>query len=100
MNTVPIAHRDDVGSPSNAGDVLPHQALLDRVWGDDCDANPEYLRTFVSRLRAKLRHGGGTAYIETEGGHGYRFVRLRELVAADAGLETEPVSTPVGGLRT
>jgi two-component system KDP operon response regulator KdpE len=62
----------------NAGHLLPHQALLDRVWGSDYTASPEYLKVFVSRLRAKLRRSGGPDYIETERGRGYRFVRPRD----------------------
>ena len=54
---------------------MPHQALLDRVWGADYEAGPEYLKVFISRLRAKLRKPGGPEYIETERGRGYRFVR-------------------------
>lgn len=63
----------------NAGHLLPHQALLDRVWGGDYEASPEYLKVFMSRLRAKLRQAGGPEYIETERGRGYRFVRTRDL---------------------
>jgi two-component system, OmpR family, KDP operon response regulator KdpE len=59
----------------NAGHLLPHEALLDRVWGSNYEASPEYLKVFVSRLRAKLRRPGGPEYIETERGRGYRFVR-------------------------
>jgi two-component system KDP operon response regulator KdpE len=59
----------------NAGHLLPHEALLTRVWGTDYEASPEYLKVFISRLRAKLRHDGGPEYIETERGRGYRFVR-------------------------
>ncbi len=59
----------------NAGHLMPHQALLDRVWGSDYDAGPEYLKVFISRLRAKLRKAGGPEYIETVRGRGYRFVR-------------------------
>jgi two-component system KDP operon response regulator KdpE len=65
----------------NAGHLMPHQALLDRVWGADYDAGPEYLKVFISRLRGKLRRPGGPEYIETERGRGYRFVRPRELAA-------------------
>src|SRR5919202_2649884 len=61
----------------NAGHLLPHQALLDRVGGGDYVAGPEYLKVFVSRLRAKLRRPGGPEFIETERGRGYRFVRPR-----------------------
>ena len=62
----------------NAGHLLPHEALLDRVWGSNYEASAEYLKVFVSRLRAKLRRPGGPEYIETERGRGYRFVRPRE----------------------
>jgi len=72
----------------NAGHLLPHQALLDRVWGGDYDASPEYLKVFISRLRAKLRNGQGFEYIETERGRGYRFVRPRELAPAGTASET------------
>ena len=59
----------------NAGHLLPHEALLDRVWGSNYEARPEYLKVFVSRLRAKLRRPGGPEYIETERHRGYRFAR-------------------------
>jgi DNA-binding response OmpR family regulator len=62
----------------NAGHLLPHEALLDRVWGSSYEASPEYLKVFVSRLRAKLRRPGSPEYIETERGRGYRFVRPHE----------------------
>jgi DNA-binding response OmpR family regulator len=62
----------------NAGHLMSHQALLDRVWGADYDAGPEYLKVFISRLRAKLRKPGAPEYIETERGRGYRFVRPRD----------------------
>ena len=65
----------------NTGHLMPHQALLDRVWGGDYEAGPEYLKVFVSRLRAKLRRPGGREFIETERGRGYRFVRPRDLAS-------------------
>ena len=68
----------------NAGHLLPHQALLDRVWGSDYEASPEYLKVFISRLRTKLRRPDGPEYIETERGRGYRFVRPRPIVASPA----------------
>jgi two-component system KDP operon response regulator KdpE len=66
----------------NAGRLLPHQALLDRVWGADYVASPDYLKVFVSRLRAKLERPGGPRYIETERGLGYRFARPQDLQPA------------------
>jgi DNA-binding response OmpR family regulator len=58
----------------NAGRLLPHQALLERVWGAEYGASPEYLKVFISRLRAKVEPGGGFHYIVNERGLGYRFV--------------------------
>ena len=72
----------------NAGHLLPHEALLDRVWGSNYEASPEYLKVFVSRLRAKLRRPGGPEYIETERGRGYRFAR------PPAGANQVKVSVP------
>jgi two-component system KDP operon response regulator KdpE len=67
----------------NAGRLMPHQALLDRVWGSSYDAGPEYLKVFISRLRAKLRRPGQPEYIQTERGRGYRFVRPHEVHGLD-----------------
>jgi DNA-binding response OmpR family regulator len=58
----------------NAGRTLPHQTLLDRVWGAEYLATTDYLKVFISRLRRKLDHDG-QHYIVTERGLGYRFVR-------------------------
>ena len=63
----------------NAGRLMPHQALLDRVWGDDYGATTDYLKVFISRLRAKIESKDGPRYIETERGLGYRFVRPQDL---------------------
>jgi two-component system KDP operon response regulator KdpE len=63
----------------NAGRLMPHQALLDRVWGPDYGATPDYLKVFISRLRAKIEPDPSEPrYIENERGLGYRFVRPRD----------------------
>lgn len=58
----------------HAGQVLPHQSILEEVWGDAYRNEVHYLKVFVRRLRQKL---GDTAaqqrYIQTEWGIGYRF---------------------------
>jgi DNA-binding response OmpR family regulator len=69
----------------NAGHLLSHQALLDHVWGVSYNASPEYLKVFISRLRAKLRRPEGPEYIQTDRGRGYRFLRPIDIVAARAG---------------
>jgi len=73
----------------NAGHLMPHQALLDRVWGADYEAGPEYLKVFISRVRAKIRQPGGPEYIQTERGRGYRFLRPRDFPTAPLS-ETHP----------
>ncbi len=61
----------------HAGRTLPHQALLDSVWGADYIATTDHLKVFISRLRAKLEPDGAPRLIETERGVGYRLVRPR-----------------------
>jgi two-component system KDP operon response regulator KdpE len=63
----------------NAGRLMPHQALLDRVWGPDYGATSDYLKVFISRLRTKLEADTGRGWaIENERSQGYRFVRSAE----------------------
>ncbi|HEU5434298.1 MAG TPA: response regulator transcription factor, partial [Thermomicrobiales bacterium] len=40
----------------NAGRVMLHGELLSRIWGPEFRNEVQYLRTWVSRLRAKLEH--------------------------------------------
>jgi DNA-binding response OmpR family regulator len=83
----------------NAGRLLPHQALLDRVWGADDGATTHHLKVFISRLRAKLEPEGGPRYIETERGLGYRFVRPGALPPAVAPPAPVRPVRPVRPLR-
>jgi ParB/RepB/Spo0J family partition protein len=75
VKLTPVEYRLLFQLVRNAGHLLPHRALLDRVWGSEYDASPEYLKVFISRLRAKLRRPGGPEYIQTERGLGYRFIK-------------------------
>jgi two-component system KDP operon response regulator KdpE len=80
VNLTPVEYKLLYHLVRNAGHVLPHAALLERVWGSECEASPEYLKVFISRLRTKLRREGGSPeYIETERGRGYRFIRPRDV---------------------
>ena len=59
----------------HAGRVLPHQYLLERVWGADHARDVRYLKEFVGRLRRKLGDDAAhPRYIETIWGTGYRFL--------------------------
>jgi two-component system KDP operon response regulator KdpE len=59
----------------NAGHLMPHDALIDRVWGTEYGHTPDHLKVFISRLRSKIERPGGLRYIETERGAGYSCVR-------------------------
>jgi ParB/RepB/Spo0J family partition protein len=74
VKLTPVEYRLLYKLVRNAGHLLPHRALLDHVWGSEYEASPEYLKVFISRLRAKLRRPGGPEYIQTERGLGYRFI--------------------------
>jgi two-component system KDP operon response regulator KdpE len=57
----------------NAGRVMLHGELLSRVWGPEFRDEVHYLRTWVSRLRAKLEPDAeAPALITTFPGLGYR----------------------------
>ncbi len=59
----------------HAGSALPHQYLLERVWGPEYVGDPSYLKVFVRRLRQKLGDDAERPrYIQTEWGVGYRLV--------------------------
>jgi len=58
----------------NAGQVLPHETLLARVWGREYTDEIDYLKVYVSRLRNKLEEDPrNPQYILTEYGVGYSF---------------------------
>jgi DNA-binding response OmpR family regulator len=58
---------------ANAGRVMMHGELLARIWGPEFRDEVHYLRTWVSRLRAKLEPGASSpTLITTFPGLGYR----------------------------
>ena len=60
----------------HAGSTLPHERLLDRVWGGGHRRDIGYLKVFVNRLRQKLGDDAERPYyIQTVRGIGYRFLR-------------------------
>ena len=60
----------------NAGRVLTHQRLLERVWGPDQPRDPRILRAFVKSLRRKLGDDANDPrYIFTVPRVGYRMAR-------------------------
>ncbi|HEX8917567.1 MAG TPA: response regulator transcription factor [Chloroflexota bacterium] len=60
---------------TNAGKVLTHRMLLQRVWGAEYGEESEYLRVFMGRLRRKLeRDPAHPEHLVTEPGVGYKFI--------------------------
>jgi two-component system KDP operon response regulator KdpE len=58
----------------NAGKVLPHQLILQQVWGPQYGNEAEYLRVYIGRLRRKIEADPlHPRYLHTEHGLGYRF---------------------------
>ncbi len=54
--------------------VITHRTLLEAVWGEASQEQPEYLRVFMGQLRKKLEPDPSTPrYLVTEPWVGYRF---------------------------
>ncbi len=59
---------------THADSVLPHDKILQAVWGPDYGDEVEYLRVFVNQLRKKIEPDPARPrYIVTEPWLGYRF---------------------------
>jgi two-component system KDP operon response regulator KdpE len=59
----------------NAGWVLTHDQILNKVWGYEYENEPHYVRLYINYLRKKLEvDPSNPKYILTERGVGYRFV--------------------------
>lgn len=58
----------------NAGRILTHQQLLEKVWGWEYSDDVDYVRIYVSHLRQKIEsEPAKPKYIITEPGVGYSF---------------------------
>jgi len=64
---------------THANSVLPHDAILQAVWGPDYGDEVQYLRVFVNQLRKKIEPDPARPrYILTEPWLGYRFDMHRD----------------------
>jgi two-component system KDP operon response regulator KdpE len=64
---------------SNAGWVVPHETLLQKVWGYEYRDETHYLRLYITYLRQKIeKDSANPQYILTERGIGYRFVDYKQ----------------------
>ena len=61
------------------GTPLTHLRLLRAVWGPGHGSEPQYVRTYIRRLRKKIEtNHERPAYIHTESCLGYRFEALAQ----------------------
>lgn len=61
---------------NNAGKVLTHTYITQKVWGNSWDNDVASLRVFMATLRKKLESDGTTQYIQTHIGIGYRMMKV------------------------
>jgi two-component system alkaline phosphatase synthesis response regulator PhoP len=69
----------------NAGEIVPREVLLLRVWGYSNQIRTRTLDVHIRRLRSKLGSYSGQ-YIETIFGIGYRFQPFRAASRFAAGM--------------
>ena len=63
----------------NAGWTVPHDQLLQKVWGYEYRDEAHYVRLYVNYLRDKIEDDpANPRYIITERGVGYRFIDFRD----------------------
>ncbi len=56
----------------HAGRVISKREVLDHVWDDDFEGDPNIVEVYVLRLRRKIDRAGGPGMIQTVRGAGYR----------------------------
>lgn len=62
----------------NAGWIVPHEALVSKVWGPEYRDDRSLLRLYINYLRDKIEPDpSNPRYIFTERGVGYRFVDFK-----------------------
>ena len=76
IHLTPIEYKLLCVLAKNTGKVLTHNYILKEVWGNAFSADASSLRVFMATLRKKLEKGGGTQYIQTHIGVGYRMLRV------------------------
>jgi DNA-binding response OmpR family regulator len=57
-----------------AGEAVSKRTILDHVWGDDFEGDPNIVEVYVRRLRNKVDRPFGRQSLLTSRGHGYRLV--------------------------
>ena len=56
----------------HSGEVVSKTDLLDRVWGEDFEGDPNVVEVYIGYLRRKIDRPFGRSDLETVRGEGYR----------------------------
>ena len=60
----------------DAGKVLTHTYLTNKIWGSSWESDMASLRVHMATLRKKLEKDSQTQYIQTHIGIGYRMLKV------------------------
>ncbi len=83
LDLTPIEHRLFVVFVRHLGQVLPHERLLQAVWGDRYEQENQYLWVHISHLRRKLVNAMvDELHIENVRGVGYRMMLVESTSSA------------------
>ena len=58
---------------TNKKKVISKNAIVEHLWGDEMDGNPDFIYTHIKNLRRKLVEAGCPDYIKSVYGMGYKF---------------------------
>ncbi len=77
LHLTPIEYKLLCLMAQNAGKVLTHTFITQKIWGSSQDNDVASLRVFMATLRKKLELGSnGCQYIQTHIGVGYRMMKV------------------------
>ena len=79
LHLTPIEYKLLCLLAQNVGKVLTHTYITRKIWGNSMESDIASLRVFMATLRKKLEKGGGTQYIQTHIGGGYRMLRVESI---------------------
>lgn len=77
LHLTPIEYKLLCLLTQNAGKVLTHTYITQKIWGNSWDQDIASLRVFMATLRKKIEsEPGSPQYIQTHIGVGYRMIRV------------------------
>ena len=77
LHLTPIEYKLLCLLSQNAGKVLTHTFITQKIWGSSWENDIASLRVFMATLRKKLeKNGEQTQYIQTHIGVGYRMLKV------------------------